>query len=83
LSVNFSNFGEWPPSLPNFDAAEEEEVLDHQGKDNGGAYQLSIQKAEPSRIGGITISPANGQRYQATATARRRQQRRRSVQGSP
>jgi hypothetical protein len=48
-----------PPTL-SFDTMQVDEVLGHQGKNNGGIYQFSIPKAEPIRAGGKTISPAMG-----------------------
>jgi hypothetical protein len=48
-----------PPKL-GFDAAQIEDVLGHQGKNNGGVYQFSIPKAEPIRAGGMAVSPAMG-----------------------
>lgn len=43
-----------------FDVAQVEEVLGHQGKNNGGVYQFSIPKAESIRAGDMTISSAMG-----------------------
>jgi hypothetical protein len=48
-----------PPKL-GFDAAQIEDVLGHQGKNNGGVYQFSIPKAEPIRASGMAVSPAMG-----------------------
>lgn len=48
-----------PPKL-SFDAAKVNEVLGHQGKNNGGVYQFSIPKVERINAGGMTVSPAMG-----------------------
>lgn len=48
-----------PPKL-SFDATQVEEVLGHQGKNNGGVYQFSIPKAERIQAGGMVVSPALG-----------------------
>jgi hypothetical protein len=48
-----------PPKL-SFDAAQVEEALGHQGKNNGGVYQFSIPKAERIQAGGMAVSPAMG-----------------------
>jgi hypothetical protein len=48
-----------PPKL-SFDAAKVNEVLGHQGKNNGGVYQFSIPKVERINAGAMTVSPAMG-----------------------
>ncbi len=48
-----------PPKL-GFDAAQVEEALGVQGKNNGGILQFSIPKAEQIRAGGMTVPPAMG-----------------------
>ncbi len=48
-----------PPKLT-FDAAQVEEALGYQGKNNGGVLQFSIPKAEQIRAGGMAVPPAMG-----------------------
>jgi hypothetical protein len=48
-----------PPKL-GFDAAQVEEVLGFQGKNNGGVLQFSIPKAEQIKAGGMAVAPAMG-----------------------
>lgn len=48
-----------PPKL-DFDTSQVEEILGHQGKNNGGVYQFSIPKAERIQAGGMAVSPAMG-----------------------
>ncbi len=48
-----------PPKL-DFDAAEIDEIMGFQGKNNGGIYQFSIPRAEPVKAGGMAVLPAMG-----------------------
>lgn len=43
-----------------FDAAQVEEVLGFQGKNNGGVYQFSIPRANQLKAGGAVVAPAMG-----------------------
>lgn len=48
------------PAKLGFDAAQVEEALGYQGKNNGGILQFSIPKAEQIRAGAMAVAPAMG-----------------------